>query len=99
MANAKPAVNGDALARARLALVIADELDRRSFPFAGVVRSLARDVLEHRCDVPEAACPSCGGPVEQPARGRRRLYCSPRCRWAAKRRRASERPRNGVLVA
>lgn len=32
-------------------------------------------------------CPSCGGPLAQPARGRRRRYCRSSCRQLAYRRR------------
>jgi len=35
-------------------------------------------------------CLACGAPIEQPVSGRRRLYCSPRCRQAAHRARRRE---------
>jgi predicted nucleic acid-binding Zn ribbon protein len=35
-------------------------------------------------------CLACGAPIEQPVSGRRRLYCSSRCRQAAHRARRRE---------
>jgi hypothetical protein len=43
-------------------------------------------------------CAQCGGEIRQPSRGRRRVWCSPRCRYRARddarlRRWAAERGR------
>lgn len=58
---------------------IAGDLDRRGYPYAGAVRRAARALLE----VPDrdpAGCRGCGTPLEQPATGRPRVWCSERCR-------------------
>lgn len=60
-----------------------DEFDLEAFNYAGTVRQGGRALAE--LSVPEeGACPVCGGEVEQPPRGRRRKFCSSRCRWAAR---------------
>jgi hypothetical protein len=64
-------------------LFVAEDLDRRAYPFAGAVRQGARRLAELEAwgnrGAP-GACPGCGVGVTQPARGRRRIYCSERCR-------------------
>lgn len=43
-------------------------------------------------------CPACAGPLAQPTRGRRRIYCSGACRSAAKRRRAGGPKVRGLVT-
>jgi hypothetical protein len=67
-------------------LFVAQDLDDRSYAFAGVIRRAARALaeLEARDDVPDVGeCPQCGGPVERSPRGRTKVYCSARCRRRA----------------
>jgi hypothetical protein len=71
----------DQLAR-QLAWVAAD-LDRRCYPFASPVRIAARLVL----DLPDHdGCRGCGAVLEQPATGRRRVWCTEACRSRHRRR-------------
>lgn len=72
----------------RLGNLAADVLALRgAADMADVVRNLARRVHELRDgpepDPPEsldAGCRGCGRPLEQPAVGRPRVWCSPPCR-------------------
>lgn len=74
---------------ARLGTLVADDLEFRGYQAAGIVRRLAAEVAQ----LPEpgiepgapAPCPQCGRPIEQPATGRRRTWCSDRCRRSAHR--------------
>jgi hypothetical protein len=67
--------------RARLVLVIADALEREGRPFAGVLRDVARAVLERPALEPTgreptgSACRRCGGPLPTPGPGRPRVFC------------------------
>lgn len=74
----------------RLAWVAAD-LDARGYPFAGTVRRTARLLLTVVTGDTVAAgdvagCAGCGAALVQPATGRRRRWCSERCRSRARRR-------------
>jgi hypothetical protein len=64
---------------------VAEDLEQRLYPFAGVIRRAARELaeLEGRSTSP-TACPVCGEDVEQPAKGRARVYCSAKCRGRAR---------------
>lgn len=87
----------------RLLALAADDLSHRGYPPAGIVRRGARELLtlaervaaleaelaRHRRQAAEGdGCPVCGAEVPQPARGRRRVYCSDRCRKARARRKS-----------
>jgi hypothetical protein len=74
-------------------LATATVLESRALLGVGLLRRAARRIAECECNRAER-CPSCGGPIKQPALGRRRIYCTDRCRWAA-----AKRPRNGRVVA
>jgi len=65
---------------ARIVSIVADDLDALGYAAAGVVRHAARVIAQHRDPTGTGDCPTCHGPVEQPARGRRRIYCSAPCR-------------------
>lgn len=52
------------------------ELAGERHPLAHVVHA----VIEVLKDSGGAICPTCGSTISQPARGRRRLYCSRSCR-------------------
>lgn len=69
----------DRLELARQGAYVAGDLDRRLYPYAGVVRRLVRAVLE-ALDTDEHGCRGCGGELVQPPTGRRREWCSERCR-------------------
>lgn len=84
----------------------ADDLNSRGIP-AGIARALALLVVEdgrqiERLERQLAAlrgpgpCPVCGGSLKQPATGRRRRYCSDRCRRRAHR---DETGTNGRMIA
>lgn len=69
---------------ARLLTRLAESLERDRVALgAGILRQAACHLATCRCQPEAAACRSCGSALEHPARGRRRLYCSPRCRWRA----------------
>jgi uncharacterized protein with PIN domain len=68
-------------------LIVAQDLDRRLYPFAAVIRRAARELAEleaHSTDTDDSRCPSCGGEVIQPPTGRPRRYCSRQCRNRAR---------------
>jgi hypothetical protein len=74
----------------RIVALVADSLDTRGASFSGgVVRLAARRLVELEAElkrlrpVEATPCPQCGGPVAQPATGRRRVFCSSRCRGRA----------------
>ena len=70
----------------RLSYVAAD-LDRRGYSYAGAVRQGARLLLDLDTPPPEAdGCVGCGQELEQPAKGRRRKWCSEACRTRTRRR-------------
>ena len=76
---------------ARLLLVIADTIDQPGSTFvAGVLRRAARAVAHLPAPAGPDQCQGCGAPLTQPATGRRRRWCSDRCR---------KRSGNGSLVA
>ncbi len=74
----------------KVLLYIADDLEGRRYPMAGVLRQLAQEVAQlPEVEVEEGRCP-CGGEVVQPRTGRPRkfcLSCSPR-----------KRPEKGIVV-
>lgn len=76
----------------RLLAIVADDLAHRGYPAAGVVHRAARALATDPTPA-EGTCPECAGPVTQPATGRRRVYCSERC----KRARATKRRRNAMV--
>lgn len=79
----------------RLLLEAADDLEAQGFLGMGLLRRAARRIAECRCqDDSGFVCPRCGESVTQPALGRRRVYCTDRCRWAA-----SKEARNARVVA
>lgn len=82
--------DGQAIALARLAAERAEA--NGTIPLAHLLRRLAS--IAERVPVTNTlsvtGCPTCGGEVVQPARGRRRKFCSDTCRRNA---------RNGRLVA
>ncbi len=57
-------------------LAVADDLEGRHYPMAGVLRQLAREVAQLSFDDPadDGRC-GCGQPIVQPRRGRPRRYC------------------------
>jgi hypothetical protein len=63
-------------------LFVAEDLDRRSYPFAGAVRQGARRITEleglHTSNGSD--CERCGAPLNQPRTGRPRKWCSESCR-------------------
>lgn len=73
----------------RLLALVADDLAHRGYPAAGIVQQGARALATAPPPPAEGeTCPDCGDPVVQPTTGRRRTYCTDRCRnRAAKRRR------------
>lgn len=88
-------LDADPVALARFGLVIARDLGRRGYPFAEQVEELAQLVLNRAAvAAPEDRCPWCGGPIVQPAKGRRRRWCSDACRFAA----SSKRARNAKVA-
>lgn len=80
--------HGELLELARLLTLVAADLDHRGYQPSGVVLRAARALVELAAVVPHVAeaCPVCGGDVEQPATGRRRVYCSSSCKRTAERR-------------
>ena len=62
----------------RLALVASD-LDGRGYPAAGIIRQAARALLEAPEDTDDG-CRGGGVDLDQPATGRRRVWCSEPCR-------------------
>lgn len=76
---------------ARLLLLLADTIDAPGAAVtAGVLRRAARAVAELPAPPDPDRCRGCGTPLTQPATGRRRRWCSDRCR---------KRAGNGRLVA
>jgi hypothetical protein len=68
----------------QLAYVAAD-LEARTYPYVGVLRRAARALLE--VDPPDDdGCRGCGRPLDQPATGRRRVWCREACRSRNRRR-------------
>lgn len=68
---------------AHLGLRLAQRLDDRGALEAGIVRQLARAVLDTAPpppDTPPDGCRRCGAALVQKPTGRPRLYCSDRCR-------------------
>ena len=64
---------------ARRLAFVAGDLDRRLYPYAGVIRQAARALLD--VDPPDGdGCRGCGTELEQPSTGRRRVWCSEACR-------------------
>jgi hypothetical protein len=57
---------------------VAADLDRRHYPYAGVLRQAARVLLG--VDQDTSGCRGCGRPLDQPPTGRRRRWCGERCR-------------------
>ena len=59
--------------------VLATDLDGRGFPYAGPLRQAARRLHEIANGTSDG-CRRCGEPLTQPATGRRKVFCSTRCR-------------------
>lgn len=69
---------------ARLLLLVAGSLDAPgSTIVAGVLRRAARLVAQLPAPPGPDQCRGCGAPLEQPPTGRRRIWCSDRCRKRA----------------
>ena len=64
-------------------LFVAQDLDNRAYPYSGTLRRAAQIIASLEARAPEA-CPQCGETVEQPGRGRPRVYCSRKCRNRAR---------------
>ncbi len=78
---AVPRMRGALMASRRRNIVVvmlhlADDLERRHYPMAGVLRQLAREVAQLGFDDPDDAgrC-GCGQSIVQPRTGRPRRYC------------------------
>ena len=56
-------------------LDIADDLEAQTFLGSGLIRRAARWIAEHD-PAASGGCARCGGPVVQPALGRRRKVCT-----------------------
>lgn len=70
---------------AALGLWLADDLERRLETHSGIIRQLARRLVElSPRDKPPGGCPVCGQDVPENTRGRPRTYCSTRCKNAAR---------------
>src|SRR4051812_20712975 len=78
----------------RVLLYVADDLEDRHYPMAGVIRQLAREVAQLAFEDPaEAGRCACGAVVVQPRIGRPRKFCttcSPQRKTRGKRDDASE---------
>lgn len=78
---------------AQLGYRLAQKLDDRGVLEAGIVRQLARAVLEQHPapqEQPGGVCRRCATPLVQPTTGRPRIWCSDRCRKG--RTKPAERP-------
>jgi hypothetical protein len=69
----------DRVQLARQLVWVAQHLDQQGFAFTSPVRIAARVVLEVPEDNPHG-CAGCGTRLAHPATGRRRKWCSERCR-------------------
>lgn len=59
---------------------------RKEVPTADEVHGeIARALRKHTAETADGACLKCGNALTQPERGRRRSFCSDRCRVAAHR--------------
>ncbi len=69
---------------ARVLLALASDFESRDATVSvGVLRQAARLLSECRCHATGSeACPRCGAEIVQPTTGRRRRFCSDRCRVA-----------------
>jgi hypothetical protein len=56
-------------------LHVAEDLEARHYPMAGVIRQLAREVAQLAFDEPEEGRCGCGAAIMQPRTGRRRKFC------------------------
>jgi hypothetical protein len=56
-------------------LHIAQDLEDRRYPMAGILRQLAQQVAQLEDSAEEGGCP-CGAPIVQPRTGRPRKYCT-----------------------
>lgn len=65
---------------------IAQHLDSKGYLFVAPLRSAARALLEVPDDTEQEGCAGCATELMQPATGRRRRWCSERCRSRARRR-------------
>lgn len=74
-------VTDDPQVLARLLLLVADALDVPGSVFAaGVVRRAAQLVAQLPAPPGPDQCRGCGATLTQPPTGRRRIWCSDRCR-------------------
>lgn len=64
---------------ARTLAVVAGDLDRRGYMYAGTVRQAARALLAVDQDEP-GGCRGCGAPLPYAGRGRPRVWCGEPCR-------------------
>lgn len=55
------------------------------------------DFREFMESVSKRFCPWCGSPVGYKGRGRPRVFCSDRCRWAANKQRERDRKKMGRI--
>jgi hypothetical protein len=60
----------------RVLLYVADDLEDRRYPMAGVLRQLAREVAVLAVDEPVEGRCGCGAVIVQPRTGRPRKYCT-----------------------
>jgi hypothetical protein len=64
----------------RLLVLEARDLEARGYAGAGLLRQAARRLVELRgstsLDSDMGRCVACGGPIEQPPTGRRRIRCA-----------------------
>lgn len=63
-------------------LFVAQDLEERhAYQYAGAIRQGARRIAELEATAPSTnACERCGESIDQKPRGRRRRFCSERCR-------------------
>jgi hypothetical protein len=79
-------------------LFVADDLERRGYPFAGAVRQAARRLTELEPLHATNGCELCGRPLDQKRFGRPRRWCSERCRKRGGNAKLSEVNRNRESV-
>jgi ribosomal protein L37AE/L43A len=69
-------------------LWLAEDLEKKHYPFSGAIRQGARRIAELEAIAPSPhGCRRCGKPLVQRSTGRPRVWCSERCR----RRKVSQR--------
>ena len=86
MVRGEPCAAGDEMTPTELARMlshVAADLESRGYGNVGVIRVAARELSTMRPAPKDDACGRCGDAVVQPATGRRKRWCSARCRRAA----------------